>query len=1153
MKRLFLLFALITITTNAQVGIGTTTPNASAQLDVKATNKGVLIPRMTQAQRNAIASPATSLLIYQTSAAAGYYYYNGSQWIKLATGANATAGKDIDISGTNVIDIEPTLNFVDKIQPVGKLDIISSNIYHENTITSNIGIGLNNGAYKTTNQGFYNILFGYEAGKRIISTTGTTSEGSQNIAIGSSTLRYLTTNIRNVAIGTNSLRNLTTGEANTALGPYAGSFLKTGSNNVFVGYHAGDNLNIGSNNIFIGNNAGKNAAGNNKLIIENTNADANNALIYGEFGSDNTTTGNILRTNSQFQIGDPTLTGYAFPTTDGTANQVMATDGSGQISFVNPSSIFTNTDNQTINNFSFNASNNLLTLEIENDGIAPQTVNLSTLKDADWYKIGTTNSPTNINDDIYTNNNVKINNGRLDVTNNNINVYSGKIAVNSPPNVTGGISVTKTINNNSANTYYNIFSQITSNSTTNSRAISSSIIGNGTGSATAFSANLSGTGTRNQTGLFNDFTNNNALSNTGVFNYFLGTTTGNSYGIRNEKYPANLMAGNFYGLYNDIAGASTNRLYGAYTNIGVGAGNQYGYFASLSGGTGVRYGMFANLLGTGGGTDYGIYSSVEDNTNGYAAYFKGRVSLGNSTSNRYLMPTADGTANQVMTTNGTGQVSFANVSSIFTETGDISQVIAGNGLIGGALSGIATIHVVAKNGLTTTANDIKWGGTLVQDTNINYGTFDTRFNLNGTGDFIIQDNGTGVFSVSDNGETTMGRNTFWKTSNIAGTTIASITNDTNDGVFKVYDNGLASVILDANSGYVFNEQGSSRYFRIESNANANMFKLNPTLNRISIGTGTSAGTFNVLGNSYFSDDIILRDGAINTGDTLVKISDSTDDGVIEVYENNGVNHRIHGNGTTVFNEKGLPIDFRIESDHRPNMFIVDASYDIVRIGTNATGGVAEQGNTRNVAGFNTTVRYVADFQIAGNNKNTAVGIGSSEFLLDAGNLYIMIHGNLLPYDDAVRSLGTSSWRWASLWATDGTINTSDIRQKKNIKPLSYGLDDIMKIETITFNWKNMPNKDKKIGFSAQNLLNVLPEVVKTHELVTVDEETGKQELKPVKNLGVYYSDIIPVTVKAIQELKNEVDTLKAENKALKQQIAIIKQLEQRINTLEKKN
>lgn len=79
----FLSFQLL----NAQsVGINSTgaAPNASAMLDVSSTNSGVLVPRMTQAQRNLIASPATGLLIYQTDNTPGFYYYNGAAWTAVA-------------------------------------------------------------------------------------------------------------------------------------------------------------------------------------------------------------------------------------------------------------------------------------------------------------------------------------------------------------------------------------------------------------------------------------------------------------------------------------------------------------------------------------------------------------------------------------------------------------------------------------------------------------------------------------------------------------------------------------------------------------------------------------------------------------------------------------------------------------------------------------------------------------------------------------------------------------------------------------------------------------------------------------------------------------------------------------------------------------
>jgi BclB C-terminal domain-containing protein len=75
-----LLFALVALTVQAQVGIGTITPDASAQLDVQSTNKGVLIPRMPEAMRLLILSPATGLLVYQTDGAAGFYFYDGVVW-----------------------------------------------------------------------------------------------------------------------------------------------------------------------------------------------------------------------------------------------------------------------------------------------------------------------------------------------------------------------------------------------------------------------------------------------------------------------------------------------------------------------------------------------------------------------------------------------------------------------------------------------------------------------------------------------------------------------------------------------------------------------------------------------------------------------------------------------------------------------------------------------------------------------------------------------------------------------------------------------------------------------------------------------------------------------------------------------------------------
>jgi hypothetical protein len=90
MKHILLLFAavlLLGIQSYAQnVGINDdgSTPDNSAMLDVKSTNKGLLIPRLTEAQRTAIAGPATGLLVYQNDGTEGFYFYDGSAWTNLS-------------------------------------------------------------------------------------------------------------------------------------------------------------------------------------------------------------------------------------------------------------------------------------------------------------------------------------------------------------------------------------------------------------------------------------------------------------------------------------------------------------------------------------------------------------------------------------------------------------------------------------------------------------------------------------------------------------------------------------------------------------------------------------------------------------------------------------------------------------------------------------------------------------------------------------------------------------------------------------------------------------------------------------------------------------------------------------------------------------
>ena len=85
------------------VGIGTTNPDSKAALDVNSTTQGILVPRMSTTQRNAISSPATGLTIYNTTLNC-MEYFNGTGWLNHCTGAiTAPTGGNASSGGTAVV------------------------------------------------------------------------------------------------------------------------------------------------------------------------------------------------------------------------------------------------------------------------------------------------------------------------------------------------------------------------------------------------------------------------------------------------------------------------------------------------------------------------------------------------------------------------------------------------------------------------------------------------------------------------------------------------------------------------------------------------------------------------------------------------------------------------------------------------------------------------------------------------------------------------------------------------------------------------------------------------------------------------------------------------------------------------------------------
>ena len=188
--------------------------------------------------------------------------------------------------------------------------------------TGNTGVGysvLNNNA-----NGDNNTAVGNEA--------GFAATGSDNTLIGNFAGQF-TTGSNNTAIGSNSLRAAGASTNSVAIG-FNALNSNTATSNTAIGYNALRTNGAGTGNVAIGNQAGEFETTSNKLYITNSNTNATTSLIYGEFSP-----ARILRTNSTFQIGDPTGTGYVFPVARGTLNQVLQTNATGVLNWVNPSAL----------------------------------------------------------------------------------------------------------------------------------------------------------------------------------------------------------------------------------------------------------------------------------------------------------------------------------------------------------------------------------------------------------------------------------------------------------------------------------------------------------------------------------------------------------------------------------------------------------------------------------------------------------------------------------------------------------------------------------------------------------------------------------------------------------------------------------------------
>lgn len=275
------------------VGIGTTTPDVSAGLDITATNKGLLIPRMSLTSINAIANPARGLLVYDS--VSNRLMVNigtpaAPNWQPVAGGSNGNAAWNL--AGNTGID--PANQFVGTTdnQPL-RFRINNIQVGELHPATGNISWGLRAGQSNTT--GVSNIAIGTDAlklntGSAKLVAIGdsalfnNTAEG--NTAVGHQSLSNTTTGGNNSAVGFQSLFSNRQGNSNTAIGFESLFFNSIGSRNTATGFHALHANTVGANNTAAGfQSQGSNTSG------SNNTSTGFQSLFANTFGNNNTAYG----------------------------------------------------------------------------------------------------------------------------------------------------------------------------------------------------------------------------------------------------------------------------------------------------------------------------------------------------------------------------------------------------------------------------------------------------------------------------------------------------------------------------------------------------------------------------------------------------------------------------------------------------------------------------------------------------------------------------------------------------------------------------------------------------------------------------------------------------------------------------------------------
>ena len=634
-------------TLNAQIAINSdgSAPDASAMLEVTSSDKGILIPRMTTAERTAITSPATGLMVYDNDENS-FWYYNGTAWAAIGgSGGAFTSSNGITTSNNNSDDFVFGADSVNRVSGASEYKMFfdkSQGAFRAGYVTGDNWNEDNIGAFS-----FVVGKNGQATGNSSVSFSNGNASGdySTAFAYGEASGAYSTSFGESVANGVNS----TAFGYSDASGDYSTAFSKSDASGKYSTAFNDAEAN-GDYSTAFGKKAQTESYGEFAIGFYNTNYTANSTSSFDStdrlFVIGNGTSSSLSDAMIIYKNGNTELNGsltidnaYTFPTTDGNATQVLMTDGNGSLNWtdISSSTSMADADNDT-------------KIQVEE----------SSDEDIIRFDLGGTEF-------------MRLDSGRIEILNTGKSVFIGEGAGQNDDfsdnrNVLIGYQTGNTNTTGADNSFIGSYA-----GNSNTTGSSNSFIG-------SYSGNNNTTGKYNsfvgyQSGAANTTGNNNA--HFGYLSGFLNTTgSNNSFfgylsGFSNSTGSNNVFLGNQAGNANTIG--SSNIFIGfqaGYTETG----SDKLYIDNSSTTTPLIYGDFDN-------------DSLQIN---------GTLNINGA----FTFPTTDGTDGQKLVTDGNGQLAWENPldSQTLVLINDSLTISNGNTIDLSSLKQIDSEGLVLENG-----------------------------------------------------------------------------------------------------------------------------------------------------------------------------------------------------------------------------------------------------------------------------------------------------------------------------------------------------------------------------------------------------------------------------------------------------------------------